>query len=71
VKTILRHPIAFAFAAAVVICLVLCAVALVLYPAQQVPWALAMAAAAFPFLWFFAWIAINGMAWWQDLDKGQ
>ena len=59
-----KHPIATAFAIAVVISL---AAAIVLpYSNQEAPWALGLIALAFPFVWFFAWLVINALTWYQD-----
>jgi hypothetical protein len=65
-----KHPIAGAFVIAAVISLVLGAVVLRVYSAQQSPWALALVVLAFPFIWFLAWIIICGFAWWQDSTAG-
>ena len=62
----MKHPIAVAFAIAVVASLVLAGVVLTIYSAQQAPWALAMVVVAFPFLWFFAWLITNGVTWWRQ-----
>ena len=65
-----KHPIVAAFVITVVISLVLAAVAVTVYPAQQSPWALALVVAAFPFIWFLAWMVICVFAWWQDSTAG-
>jgi hypothetical protein len=62
----MKHPVAVAFAVAVVACLVLTGIVLTIYTLQQAPWALAMIVVAFPFLWFFAWLITNGISWWRD-----
>jgi hypothetical protein len=61
-----KHPVAAAFVAAVVITGALIFLALVVYNAQQVGWAIAMAIGAFPFIWFFAWLVTNGISWWRE-----
>jgi hypothetical protein len=67
----MRHPIAVAFVVAVVTSLVLAAVVLSIYPAQQSPWALGAVVLAFPFIWFFAWVITNGFAWWRETSTGE
>ncbi len=67
----MRHPIAVAFLVAVVTSLVLAAVVWSIYPAQQSPWAFAALVVAFPFIWFFAWIIMNGLAWWRETLTGE
>ncbi|QJR13572.1 hypothetical protein [Usitatibacter palustris] len=66
----MKHPIAVAFAVAVVLTLALVGLAYAIYPAQQAPWPMALAMAAFPFIWFFAWLITNAMGWWRDTTKG-
>ena len=61
-----KHPVLGALAIAIVLSLVAAAAMLAIYPAQQVPWALALVLLAFPFAWFFAWLLLNGLAWWRD-----
>ena len=58
-----RHPIISAFVAALVLSVV---VAVVLpYSTQESPWALLFIVVIFPLIWFFAWLVINALAWWQ------
>ena len=54
------------FVIAIVISLVLAAVVLRVYSAQQAPWALTLVVVAFPFFWFFAWVIFCVFGWWQD-----
>ena len=63
----MKHPIAVAFVLAVCICFALAALVLTVYPAQQAPWALGAVLLAFPFVWFFAWLATNGLTWWKQM----
>ena len=63
----MKHPIAVAFAIAVVLCLVLAGVASSVYTSQQAPWALGVVVLAFPFVWFFAWLLTNGISWWREM----
>ena len=63
----MKHPIAVAFGVAVCICFALAALVLTVYTAQEAPWALAAVVLAFPFVWFFAWLATNGLAWWKEM----
>jgi Zn-dependent protease with chaperone function len=66
---ITRHPVLGGLAVAVMLCLGLAGVALSVYSAQEVPWALAMVVVVFPFAWFFAWVLINGFAWWRETTR--
>ena len=65
----MKHPIAVAFVIAVVTSLVLAGVALTIYTPQQAPWGVAMVVLAFPFLWFFAWLMTNWVAWWRQMTN--
>ena len=47
--------------------LVLAAAVLTIYSAQQAPWALATIVLAFPFIFLFVWLIINGFAWWKNI----
>lgn len=64
-----KHPILAAFAVAAVLSMAAAAAMLVLYSAQEAPWALALVVLAFPFAWFFAWLLFNGLAWWRDISR--
>lgn len=67
----MRHPIAVAFVMAVVTSLVLAAIVLSIYPAQQSPWALGAVVVVFPFIWFLAWMITNAFAWWRQTLTGE
>ena len=67
----MKHPVALAFVVAVAITLALIGLALAVYTPQQVPWAIAMAIGAFPFIWFFAWLVTNGISWWRETTAGE
>ena len=59
-----KHPGIAAFVTALALSVVL---ALVLpYSVQESPWALSFIVVLFPFIWFFVWLIINALAWWQD-----
>lgn len=58
-----KHPIMSAFVTALVLSLVLAVV--LPYSRQESPWALFFIVVIFPFIWFFAWLVINALAWWQ------
>jgi len=49
---------------------VLAAAALTIYSAQQAPRALATIVPAFPFIFLFACLIINGFAWWKNIVDG-
>jgi hypothetical protein len=59
-----KHPIITAFVVALVLSVVLAVV--LPYSTQESPWALFFIVVLFPFIWFFAWVIINALAWWQD-----
>ena len=63
----MKHPIAWAFVAAFLICVILAIV--MPYTTQESPWALGAIVLAFPFIWFFAWLVTNAFAWWKDNMK--
>ena len=65
-----KHPVAGAFAMAVVASLASAALVMGIYPAQQAPWALALIVIAFPFIWFMLWIVVNAIAWWRGITQG-
>ena len=58
-----KHPIRTAFFTALALSIVLATV--LPYSTQEAPWALAAIVATFPFIWFFAWLIFNALAWWQ------
>ena len=66
----MKHPIAVAFAIALAISLVLAWLVVALHRAEETPWALALVMVGFPFIWFFAWLITNGIAWWRDTTGG-
>jgi hypothetical protein len=59
-----KHPIIAAFVTALALSAVLALV--VPYSVQESPWALGFIVMLFPFIWFFVWLIINALAWWQD-----
>jgi hypothetical protein len=58
-----KHPIIAAFVTALAFLVVLTLV--MPYSAQESPWAISLIVLLFPFIWFFAWLIINALAWWQ------
>ena len=61
---VIKHPITGGFVIAIVLSIILAVV--LPYSAQEAPWALLMVAAAFPFVWFIAFVIIGTIAWWRD-----
>ena len=61
---ITRHPVISAFVIALMLSVVLAVV--LPYSTQESPWALFFVLLLFPFIWFFAWLIINAVAWWRD-----
>jgi hypothetical protein len=55
----MKRPILAAFGIALAVSVALAAAALAIYPAQQVPWVLAIIVFAFPVLWFLVWMITN------------
>jgi hypothetical protein len=64
-----KHPGIAAFVTALALSVGL---ALVLpYTVQESPWALSFVVLLFPFIWFFVWLIINALAWWQDTPAAE